>query len=122
MRRKRPKILVDVGVGIKAEAWLKNNKKKYDVKTIRDIDPRMPDVDILKIAVSEKRLLITMDKDFGELVYKSKWPHSGVLLLRLDDEKADIKIKTLETILESYLSKLIDKFSVFKDNKIRIRK
>ena len=121
MRQIRPKLLADVGVGKKTEAWLKNNNK-YDVKAIRDIDPRMPDVDILKIAVSEKRLLITMDKDFGELVYKSKWPHSGVLLLRLEDEKSDMKIEILEAILENYSSKIIDKFCVFKDNRLRIRK
>jgi len=114
------KLLIDVGVGKKVEEWLKN--KKYDAEAVRDIDPRMSDVEILKIAVSEKRLLITMDKDFGELVYKSKWPHSGVLLLRLEDERAEEKIRVVETILKNYSAEIIDRFSVFKDKKLRIRK
>jgi len=33
---------------------------------MRDIDPKAADVDILKIAVSESRMVVTMDKDFGE--------------------------------------------------------
>jgi predicted nuclease of predicted toxin-antitoxin system len=120
MSLEKLKLLTDVGVGKKVDEWLKNSK--YDVKTIRDIDPRMSDVEILKIAWSEKRLLITMDKDFGELVYKSKWPHSGVLLLRLEDERSEVKIKVVEKILENHSSKIIRKFSVFKDDKLRIRK
>lgn len=121
MSSKKLKLLVDVGVGTKVEEWLKN-KEEYNAKTIRDIDPRMPDVEILKIAVSEKRLLITMDKDFGELVYKSKWPHWGVLLLRLEDERSEEKIRVIETILKNYSSKINTKFSVFRDEKLRIRK
>lgn len=113
------KLLIDVGVGIKVEAWLKH--KNYDARSIRDLDPRMSDVEILKIAMFEKRLIITMDKDFGELIYKSKWPHSGVLLLRLEDERAEEKIKVVEAILRDYSSEIINKFSVFKNNRLRIR-
>lgn len=82
----------------------------------------MSDIEILKIAVSGKRLLITMDKDFGELVYKSKRPHKGVILLRLEDERALEKINTIKAILEKFLPEIIDKFSVYKDGKLRIRK
>ena len=119
MIKKKPKLLIDVGVGKKVEEWMKT--LQYDTKTIRDIDPRMPDIEILKIAVAEKRLLITMDKDFGELVYKSGWSYSGVLLLRLEDESTAEKIKVLETILNNYGAKIINKFSVYKNNKLRIK-
>ncbi len=120
MNLKNLKLLIDVGLGRKVEEWLKH--KNYDAKLIRDINPRMSDVEILKIAVFEKRLIITMDKDFGELIYKSKWPHSGVLLLRLEDERAEEKIRVVETILKDYSTEIISKFSVFKNNKLRIRK
>ena len=119
MIQKKPKLLIDVGVGKKVEEWMKT--LQYDTKTIRDIDPRMPDIEILKIAAAEKRLLITMDKDFGELVYKSGWSYSGVLLLRLEDENTAEKIKVLETILNNYASKISNKFSVYKKNKLRIK-
>jgi len=116
---KKLKLLVDVGVGYRAETWLKGTD--YDVKTIRDINPRLDDSEILRLAVSEKRLIITMDKDFGELVYKSKLPHTGVLLLRLEDERSQIKIEVLEMILTNFSTKILNKFSVFNGNKLRIR-
>src|SRR3990172_11614308 len=120
MDTKRLRFLVDVGVSKKAEQWLQ--KQGYDTKNVRDINPRMPDKEILKIAVSEKRMVITMDKDFGELVYNSGLPHAGVLLLRLEDAKSNEKVKIVEKILEKYPDKLLNKFCVFKDDKLRIRK
>lgn len=46
---------------------------------MRHINPKKEDYKILSIAVSENRMVITMGKDFGELVYNSGLPHSGVL-------------------------------------------
>jgi len=88
------RFLVDVGVGKKVENYLKLH---YDIKCVRDIDPKMSDGNILKIAVADNRMIVTMDKDFGELAYNSKLYHTGVLLLRLEDangeEKAEIVSK-----------------------------
>lgn len=81
----------------------------------------MSDKEILKIAVSEGRMVITMDKDFGELVYNSGLPHAGVLLLRLDAESSSEKVKIVENILRKYSDKLFNKFCVYKDGKLRIR-
>ena len=114
------RFLIDVGVGKKVERWL--HGRSYDVKCVRDVDARMPDKEILKIAVSDERIVITMDKDFGELVYNSGLPHGGVLLLRLEDAKSDEKVKVLEKILEKYPDKLTARFCVFKDGKLRSRR
>ncbi len=114
------KFLVDVGVSKKVERWLQNNG--YNIKSVRDINPRMIDKEISKIAVSEGRMVITMDKDFGELVYNSGLPHAVVLLLRLEGARSDEKVKIVEKILERYSDKLIYNFCVFKDGQLRIRK
>lgn len=120
MDTKGLKFLVDVGVSKKAEQWLQ--KQGYDTKNVRDINPRMLDKEILKLAVSEKRMVITMDKDFGELVYNSKLPHGGVLLLRLEEARADEKVEIIEKILEKYSDKLFNNFCVFKDGRLRVRR
>ncbi|GER92387.1 hypothetical protein A45J_0102 [hot springs metagenome] len=86
------KFLVDVGVGKKVEKWLAEND--YDIKCMRDINPNADDFEILHLAVTEDRMVITMDKDFGELVYNSGKLHSGVLILRLED--ADSSKDTLK--------------------------
>lgn len=120
MIQKKLKFLVDVGVGKMIEEWLKDNG--YDVKNIREINPRMEDRDILKMAVNEGRMVITMDKDFGELIYKSGLLHSGILLLRMEDARADEKVSIVKEILEKYDEKMQNKFCVFQNGKIRIRK
>jgi predicted nuclease of predicted toxin-antitoxin system len=50
------KFLVDVVVGRAVETWLKDNG--YDTRSVRDIDPRAKDSDILRIAVRESRMVI----------------------------------------------------------------
>jgi len=66
-------------------------------------------------------MIITMDKDFGELVYKSRFCHSGILLLRLDDMNGNEKVKVVSTILKSYSDKLYNNYCVFQNGRLRIR-
>ncbi len=63
------KFIIDVGVGRIIEEWLK--LQGLTVISIATINPEMTDSEILKLADKEKAIIITMDKDFGELVFKS---------------------------------------------------
>jgi predicted nuclease of predicted toxin-antitoxin system len=113
------KVLVDVGTGKAVEDWLRG--AGYDTTAVRDIDPRMHDADILALAVSEQRLLLTMDKDFGELVYHSGQVHAGVLLLRLEEARGDEKAKVVEEIFTKYGNQLHGHFSVYQSGRLRVR-
>jgi len=114
------KFLVDVGVGKGIEEYL--NEKGYDTRAVRDIDPGMEDEEIIRIAVRENRMIITMDKDFGELVYHSSTEHSGVLLLRLEDATGTEKLQVVKHILNNYANRIRNCFCVFQKDKFRIRK
>ncbi|MCI0496271.1 DUF5615 family PIN-like protein [candidate division KSB1 bacterium] len=120
VEREQLKFLVDVGVSKKVENWLQS--EGYNIKSVRAIDPRLPDEEILKMAANENRIVITMDKDFGELVYNSGLAHAGVLLLRLDEARSDEKVSVIKWILSEYSDMILNKFCVFKDGKLRIRK
>jgi len=113
------KFLVDIGVSKKVEKWLQ--EKGYDVKSVRDINPRAKDSEVLHLAVAENRMVITMDKDFGELVYNSGKAHSGVLILRLEDANGAQKIMTLQKILSEHADKMENKFCVFQHGRLRIK-
>jgi len=115
----RLKLLVDVGVGKAVEKWLKT--QGHDVLAIRDLNPRMPDLDILALAVREERLVVTMDKDFGELVYRSGQPHAGVLLLRLEEARSDEKVAVVEKVFRKHEKQLFGNFSVYQRGQLRIR-
>ena len=69
--------MVDVGVGKKVERWLR--EAGCDVAAVREIDPRAGDSEILKLAVEDSRIVLTMDKDFGELVYRLGKTHADKL-------------------------------------------
>lgn len=114
------KLLFDVGVSRKAELYFRNIG--FDVLSIREINPAMNDIDIINLAIREERLVITMDKDFGELVYNSKNMHSGILLLRMEDAGWEQKIGVLSEIFLKYSEEVKESFSVYQNNKLRIRK
>ena len=114
------KFLFDVCVGRKAEQFLA--AQGHDVKAVRDLDPKLPDSDILDIAVAEARLVVTMDKDFGELVYRSRRTHAGVLLLRLEASTGDEKVEVIKTLIESYADEINGMFAVYANGKLRIRR
>lgn len=113
------KFVLDVGVGNKVWQYLTTNG--YDATLITTINPSMPDSDILFIAQTEGRMVITMDKDFGELVYHSRKAHKGVLLLRLEDATGDEKAVVMQFILENFKEQIEGKFCVFKNGRLRIR-
>lgn len=119
LRKKALKFLSDVGVGRKVEEWLVNNG--YDVKTMRVINPKETDSEILKLAETEDRMIITMDKDFGELVHNSGKAHAGVMILRLEDANGDRKAEVISHIMTKYSDEIQNRFCVFQNGRLRVR-
>ena len=79
----------------------------------------MDDDDIIHKSFTENWILMTNDKDFGEKVYREQRPHKGIVLLRLEDERAVVKIETLKRLLESYADRLADQFVVVTESRVR---
>jgi predicted nuclease of predicted toxin-antitoxin system len=63
--------------------------------------------------------LITNDKDFGEMVFRERKLHSGVILLRLEDERPSNKIRVLEQLISRYGDQFVGNFVVANENAIR---
>jgi predicted nuclease of predicted toxin-antitoxin system len=79
----------------------------------------MDDDDIIQMAFAEARILVTNDKDFGDKVYRERRPHRGIILLRLEDESAHVKIESLQGLLERYPDQLVDRFVVLTEKRVR---
>lgn len=92
-----------------------------DVLYIREIAVGADDVTVLQIATSEERILITEDKDFGELVVRLKLPAFGILLLRMDPADSNSKLARLREVLSSHGNRLAGSFVVVDETKIRFR-
>ena len=92
---------------------------KKIIKPEQDIRLHMAKFPIIQKAFDENWILITSDKDFGEKVYRDKYPHRGVILLRLENERSANKIYILQQVLEQHKEKLVDSFVVVTENQIR---
>lgn len=73
----------------------------------------------MSIALEKNALLITEDKDFGELVFRFKLPHHGILVVRI--QEADYKIFSVAEAIKEPYNEMINKFSVINNNKLRIK-
>ncbi len=112
------RFLVDECTGPAVADWLRG--QSYEVFSVYEKNRGMADDDILDKANSEDWILITNDKDFGEMVYREKRLHHGVVFLRLEDERAVSKIKAIQSLLEDYVDQLIDRFVVVTESHVRI--
>lgn len=71
----------------------------HDVKAIVDTLRGATDAVVLELALAERRVLLTRDKDFGELVFAARAPASGVLLLRYPPSaRSSLPQAVLETV------------------------
>lgn len=83
----------------------------HDVLWVREGQPSAPDPDVLDWATRESRLLITLDKDFGDLSQRAGQPAPfGIILFRiadsvLGDERASLITQNVNAPVEwsSYL-------------------
>lgn len=114
------RFLVDECAGPLVAEWL--SAQGHDVFSVYAEARGMQDDVIITKTFKEKRILITADKDFGEQVYREQKHHHGVVLLRLDDERAKNKISVLEQLLESYANQLPDQFVVVTEKSVRFAK
>ena len=60
----------------------------YDIFSISEDSPSISDEEVLAKAYAEKRIVLTNDKDFGDLIFLNKLSHKGVVLFRLKADSA----------------------------------
>lgn len=113
------RFLLDESADLPLAAYLAD--QGHDVTSIVRDHPRgIKDRDVLEIARGEQRVLITNDRDFGELVFRQHVPHAGVILFRLGDEELAVKAAWLQYVLASFSDRLSD-FIVVSERGVRIR-
>lgn len=76
---------------------------------------------MLDLANSEESILLTADKDFGELVFRLKKITVGVVLIRLAGLTPERKAKIVVETINKHGTELLNAFSVVTIGAIRIR-
>lgn len=93
----------------------------FEIDFIAEFSPSISDTEVLKIANEKEAILITMDKDFGELIYRNKHSSFGVILLRTNHLENDLKLNIINELISKYIGELPNKFTVVQENNVRIR-
>lgn len=114
------KFLCDQNVERRVSTWL--TAEGHDVTIgVVDYDGRLLDPAVLSLAHQEERTLITNDKGFGELIWRRRLPHAGVILFRMRAATAEQKIERLKAVLANHADDL-GQFIVVTATRIRVRR
>lgn len=111
------RFIVDECTGPSVAQWIR--KKGYEVFSVFEQARGADDECIIRKALDEDWILITNDKDFGDKVYRDGRHHKGVILLRLEDERAGEKIKILSRLFKNYADRLHNSFVVVTEKQVR---
>ena len=93
----------------------------HDVVYMADVAPRSTDKEVIERAHGEQRLLLTEDKDFGDLVFRQALPVSGIVLVRIDSKRRHLKTPRLTAALNQFGDKLVGNYTVVEEARFRSR-
>lgn len=92
----------------------------HDVVAIAEISPRATDEAVMELAIREGRILLTEDKDFGQLVHANQAAAGGVFLLRFPARaRADLPGAVVK-LVERRGEGLLGRFVVLQPGRVRI--
>ena len=97
-------------------------EQNHAIWYIADIDPGTSDDNVLAMANEHGAVLLTADKDFGELVYRQHRVTEGVVLIRLAGQSQVQKAQIVVSAFKQHGTELSRAFTVITPNRIRIRR
>ena len=115
------RFLADMGISKRSVDWLRS--RGHDIIHLSEQGLQcMLDVDVFKKAKGEKRIILTMDLDFGQIVAASKTTSPSVVVFRLSNERSENINKRLEELLSKCSNDMREGSIIsVSDNNIRVR-
>jgi predicted nuclease of predicted toxin-antitoxin system len=93
------RFLADAGISKRIVEWLRT--QAHDAMHLREQGlQRLPDREVFAKASAERRVVLTFDLDYGEIVALSPSPAASVILFRLHDTSTPHVIERLEAVLK----------------------
>jgi len=111
------RILADENVPRPIVTWLRDTG--HDVLYSAESRKQTPDADLLAEAEAQGYIVLTGDKDFGELIFRDHSNSHGVILLRMKNRPAAIRLARLQQVWTLVESRLPGHFVVVTASKIR---
>ncbi len=112
-------LLADEGVDFPVVQRLRNDG--HEVLYVAEMDPGISDEKVLAAANEKNALLLTGDKDFGELVYRLGRISTGVVLVRLAGLSPAKKAELVSSTVLNHGGQLVHTFTVITPGMVRLR-
>lgn len=93
----------------------------HDVLYMAELMPGATDTDVALRARAEGRLLLTEDKDFGEIVIRRRWSIPGVVMLRTGSDQTALNWTRLETATARFGEALFGHLTIVEETRLRSR-
>ena len=113
------KFVADENVDLPVLARLRNDG--HEIYAVIEMSAGVSDDEVLKQANRQGVVLLTSDKDFGELVYRDKRYTCGIVLIRLAGLSSSEKIEIVASVIREHASELENSFTVITHHNLRIR-
>ncbi len=94
----------------------------HDVGYVAEMSPGIMDEEVLVLASDESTLLLTADKDFGELIFRQGYVKRGIVLYRLAGYSSKEKAEIISSVVAKHGTELLESFSVITEKAVRIRR
>ena len=94
----------------------------HQIWYVAEMEPGISDETVLTLANQEGAILLTADKDFGELVYRQGRIAPGIILIRLAGLSSEHKAALVTQTIAQYETEFSGTFAVLTPDTIRIRK
>jgi len=92
----------------------------HDIESVADSHQGTDDATVIRLAVDAQRILLTEDKDFGQLVFAAGHGHAGVIFLRYPFRARKHVADTLVALVERHAAELTNAFVVIEPGRTRI--
>jgi predicted nuclease of predicted toxin-antitoxin system len=112
-------LLVDEGVDRQVVERLRRDG--HEVIYVAELDPGISDETVLQRANEQAAVLLTVDKDFGELAFRQQLIHHGVVLIRLSGISTHTKSDLVADALLKRGAEFVNAFTVISPGMIRVR-
>jgi predicted nuclease of predicted toxin-antitoxin system len=97
-------------------------REGHEVLYVAEMAPGISDNEVLSLTNQEKSILLTADKDFGELIFRQGKIATGVTLVRLAGLSPGIKAEVVAAAIKDHARELLQAFTVITPVTVRIRR
>ena len=107
--------------GVDKQIVVRLREEGYAVSYVAEMAPGISDDIVLELANKEGSLLLTADKDFGDLVFRLRRLSAGVVLIRLAGLTSAKKAAMVTSVISKHSQELAKAFTVITPMGVRIR-